>query len=230
MAALAIGVGLAFGTTSFFSRSCFSLAGASPTLGLIVVDEGAVRTGAPPLVVDDIVLAFTGVCAAAGAGARAFEADAAVGFDKRSSAALACAEVVAFRAGVGTGGAAFLAFANDAAVGAYRPEDGVFGLVIIILGVFARDGVEVPARDFARTVDVFDVVDCPVSCGFRGFAAGGLLSRPAAAGGGDFRVDVLTGFFVGVVGMFLEANGLVGWRVFEGNTGGGASTLAGESG
>lgn len=94
---------------------------------------------------------------------RAFDADAAVGLDNLSRTAFAWAEVVAFRVGVGTGGA-FLAFASDAAVGAYNP-DGVFGLATA-LGVFEREGVDgalIPTRDFARTVDVVDVVDCPVS-------------------------------------------------------------------
>jgi len=37
-------------------------------------------------------------------------------------------------------------------------------------------GVLNPARDRARTVDVFDVVDCPVSCAFKGFVTGGVLA------------------------------------------------------
>lgn len=47
-----------------------------------------------------------------------FDADAAVGFDRRSITSFTAAAFVALRVGVGTGGTAPLAFASDAAVGA----------------------------------------------------------------------------------------------------------------
>lgn len=99
--------------------------------------------------------------------------------------------------GVGTGGWALRALARDAAVGAKRPVEGVFGreaLAGVPLGVFAREGVE---GVFARlgveavglfvcllslapvgvdvVVDLMDLTDVPVFCGRRGCAVGGLL-------------------------------------------------------
>lgn len=136
----------------------------------------------------------------------AFDADAAVGLDSRSMIALALAGVVDFLAGVGTGGV-FFAFASEAAVGAYRP-DGVLGRLGVTVGVLDRMGVEVAllARERARTVDVFEVVDWPVSCAFRGLVTGGceetLLGEvgvgfeAGVAAAVDVRAGVLEGVFV----------------------------------
>jgi hypothetical protein len=87
---------------------------------------------------------------------RAFEAEAAVGLLRRSATLL---ESVTFLVGGGGGGCAFRAFARDAAVGANRPEAGVFGLETVEegpeLGVLERAAlagllcVGVLARDVA---------------------------------------------------------------------------------
>ena len=132
------------------------------------------------------------------------DADAAVGFDSLSNTALAFTLVVGFLAGVLGRGGAFFALASDAAVGAYNPDEGVFGLDIIPAGVFARTGVEVavcPIRERARTVDTFDVVDWPVSCAFRGFVTGGDLLGVVGPFGVALSVAlrVGTGDFTGAV-------------------------------
>lgn len=60
-----------------------------------------------------------------GAGVRALDNDAAVGLLSLSAASLL---KVIFLTGGGGGGGALRERASDAAVGANRPEDGVFGL------------------------------------------------------------------------------------------------------
>jgi hypothetical protein len=108
---------------------------------------------APPAV--PTVLDFAGllVAEAAAAGVRDFDADAAVGFESLSITSLTAAALVAFFVGVGTGGCAFLAFASEAAVGAYRPDEspgvlgreGVLTMVFVSALAFAlalRDGVD----------------------------------------------------------------------------------------
>lgn len=116
-------------------------------------------------------------------GVLAFEADAAVGFDRRSKAD---ADTVGFRTGAGAS-CAFFARASDAFVGANRPDPGVLGrgaavldvelavaAVRVAVGVFAparvTRGLFAPVRGLSRTVDVFDVDDAPVCCGLSAVA------------------------------------------------------------
>lgn len=73
---------------------------------------------------------------------RALDNEAAVGLLSLSAASLL---KVTFFTGGGGGGGALRERASDAAVGAKRPEDGVFGLVIACCGVadaLGREGVE----------------------------------------------------------------------------------------
>lgn len=109
---------------------------------------------------------------AAGGGARAFDMEAAVGLLNRSAALLLN---VAFFTGGGAGGRALRERARDAAVGANKPEEGVFGrdrLAACAAGVFGREGVEGVdlGTDLGglRTVEVLEATDCPVCCGLMG--------------------------------------------------------------
>lgn len=68
------------------------------------------------------------------AGERALDKEAAVGLLRRSATLLLNVD---FLAGGGTSGALLRDRARDAAVGAYSPEDGVFGRVTGV-GVLAR--------------------------------------------------------------------------------------------
>ena len=77
---------------------------------------GTPRVGAAPRIGVPVVLVLGALLGVPG-GERTLDADAAVGFERRSTIALALAEDVDRRTGVGTGGA-FFAFASDAAVGA----------------------------------------------------------------------------------------------------------------
>ena len=133
-------------------------------------------------------------------------------------------------------------FASDAAVGAYSPELGVFArggryagaLLRGALGVFARAGLAeallVPMRERARMVDDADAVDCPLCCGFSGFAAGGeRVDAPAEAG---FEDDKVRDDFDGVDGTdsaFLALGG-AGCLGRLSVTGAGGSEAAGISG
>lgn len=62
----------------------------------------------------------------------------------------------------------------------------------MLLGVFDLEGVTGGARGcgFVRTVDVLDVVDCPVCCAFNGLATGGDFT---VLDGGDLTADVFAG-------------------------------------
>jgi hypothetical protein len=112
------------------------------------------------------------------AGVRTLDAEAAVGFER---------SVVIFRLGFSTGvgaGAPVLDRASDAAVGAYSPEEGVLGRIsdngvlerVVVRGVLTRegvvgtDGLGVADTRFvaALAAGPVDMVDCPVSCGFKG--------------------------------------------------------------
>ena len=156
-----------------FSFFCIR-APARPIRGFIIP-----RVGAAPLV-DFGALGLGGLTT----GVRAFEADAAVGFDKRSSDE---AGIVGLRTGTGTSGA-FFDRARDAFVGAYkRSELGVLGrgtnagvAVVVVaaaadlavptgraaVGVFAPvrvvRGLFAPARGLSRAVEAVEIVDVPV--------------------------------------------------------------------
>lgn len=134
------------------------------------------RVGAAPLV-DFVTLGLGGLTT----GVRTFEADAAVGFDKRSRDE---AGIVGLRTGTGTSGA-FFDRARDAFVGAYKRSDpGVLGrgtnagvAVVVVadlvvptgraaVGVFAPvrvvRGLFAPARGLSRAVEAVEIVDVPV--------------------------------------------------------------------
>jgi hypothetical protein len=101
---------------------------------------------------------------------------------KRSAALLLR---VAFLTGVGTGGAALRALARDAAVGANKPDEGVFGRGAVVDGVFERTlGVETVDAGVLGVLGVIfdddlvclilegvavavDLMDVPVCCGLR---------------------------------------------------------------
>jgi hypothetical protein len=114
---------------------------------------------------------------AAGAGVRAFDMDAAVGLLKRSAELLL---KVAFFTGGGAGGRALRERARDAAVGANKPVEGVFGrdtLVARMAGVFGREGVLAGVDlgvdlgadlEGLRIVEALELTDCPVCCGLSG--------------------------------------------------------------
>lgn len=109
---------------------------------------------------------------AIGGRARAFDMDAAVGLLNRSAALLLS---VVFFTGGGAGGGALRERAREAAVGANKPEEGVFGrdaLVACMAGVFGREGVAGVdlGTDLGglRTVEALEVTDCPVCCGLMG--------------------------------------------------------------
>lgn len=103
---------------------------------------------------------------------RAFDIDAAVGLLNRSAALLLS---VAFFTGGGAGRGTLRERARDAAVGANKPKEGVFGrdaFVVCTAGVFGREGVTGVDRgtDFGvlRTLEVLEATDCPVCCGLIG--------------------------------------------------------------
>lgn len=102
---------------------------------------------------------------------RAFDNDAAVGLLSLSAASLLR---VTFLTGGGGGGGALRERASDAAVGANRPEDGVFGLAITgfcaatDLGREGVDGAVLGTARARRVVEGFDTTDWPVCCGLRG--------------------------------------------------------------
>lgn len=107
---------------------------------------------------------------AAGGGARAFDIDAAVGLLNRSAALLLS---VVFFTGGGAGVGTLRERARDAAVGANKPEEGVFGRDgACMAGVFGREGVAGVdlGTDLGvlRTVEVLEAADCPVCCGLMG--------------------------------------------------------------
>lgn len=95
------------------------------------------------------------------------DSDAAVGLLSLSAASLLR---VAFLMGGGGGGGALRERASDAAVGANRPEDGVFGLATAGLGFCAADDLGREGVDGAvlgagrawRAVEGFDATDWPV--------------------------------------------------------------------
>jgi len=102
--------------------------------------------------------------------------DAAVGLLRRSAALLLR---VAFFTGGGAGGRALRERARDAAVGANRPEEGVFGRDTLFgraAGVFGREGVMGVdlgidlGVDFGglRMVEALEMTDWPVCCGLSG--------------------------------------------------------------
>lgn len=98
--------------------------------------------------------------------------DAAVGLLNRSAALLLS---VAFFTGGGAGEGTLRERARDAAVGANKPEEGVFGrdaLVACTAGVFGREGVTGvdlgTNLGVVRTVEVLEAADCPVCCGLIG--------------------------------------------------------------
>lgn len=135
----------------------------------------------------------------AGAGAAAAEIlalDAAVGLLRRSIELLL---IVGFFEGVGIWGAAFRDRARDAAVGANKPVEGVFGRADV--GVLAREAASerdgVLLTGVAGTlvagllVVALEATDWPVCCGFKGWAIDGVAG---CLGAGDFR-----GVFAGVL-------------------------------
>lgn len=194
-----------------FAAGPFDLAPARPTRGFAVAL-------APPRAGEPVVL--PPLEEGAGAGSRTLEIDAAVGLLKRSAALLLS---VAFLTGVGTGGCALRARARDAAVGANRPVEGVFGrdaLAGVPPGVFGRKGVEgVFARLGVETVallvdllslgvevvDFVDLIDVPVFWGRSGCAVGGLL--------GVVRTGDFCGVLVVVAGRVVGA--LIGVDVVD---------------
>lgn len=98
--------------------------------------------------------------------------DAAVGLLNRSAALLLS---VAFFTGGGAGEGTLRERARDAAVGANKPEEGVFGrdaFVACTAGVFGREGVigvDLGTNlGVVRTVEVLEAADCPVCCGLMG--------------------------------------------------------------
>lgn len=143
------------------------------------------ETGAPRLEGDPRVWVT-------GGGLRALEREEAVGLLKRSAAELLS---VTLRIGVGASAEALRAFANDAAVGANKLDEGVFALAGIAweagvlegVGVFEREaesgvfslrvllgvpelvfGLEGVLGAFGGTdlrVEDVDAADCPVCCG-----------------------------------------------------------------
>lgn len=149
-------------------------------------------------------------------GRRTFEIDAAVGLLKRSAALLLR---VAFLTGVGTGGAAFRALARDAAVGANKPDEGVFERGGTPDGVFERElGVEADEGVLGRlgvdladdlgdlklegVVVAADLVDVPVCCCLRGWDLGGPIVEVVLGLGvtGDFcGVWAADGFGAGIL-------------------------------
>lgn len=180
------------------------------------------------------------------AGARALDAEAAVGLANRSAELLLN---VAFLTGVGNGMPAARDRAKDAAVGANRPEDGVFGLdTPVAAGILGRDADGVFERLDGGAVDagrgalagvdtpallVADRVDVPVCCGLSGTCAeggerGDRMGVPVLdAVEGAVRGD-LTGVafvdFLAAVGLLVVVAGL---RDFSGSTiVGGESTSA----
>jgi len=138
---------------------------------------------------------------------RALDNDAAVGLLSLSAASLLR---VIFLTGGGGGGGALRERASDAAVGANRPEEGVFGLVtawlceIDDLGREGVDGAVLGTERAWRVVEGFNVTDWPVCCDLRGCetddwrdAFGGELTKDLAevllaTGVWFFWVDVAT--------------------------------------
>jgi hypothetical protein len=133
--------------------------------------------------------------------------DAAVGLLKRSAALLL---KVALLTGVGTGGAGLRPLARDAAVGANKPDEGVFERGVVPDGVFERAlGVDVAEGVLGRLgvvledglaclmveggdVTAGDLVDVPVYCDLRGWTLGGLTVE-------EFWGRELMGSFCGVL-------------------------------
>lgn len=140
---------------------------------------------------------------------------------RRSSALLLS---VGFFVGVGTCGAALRARAREAAVGANRPEEGVFGRGVVVAGALElREGVLGRAlgvegalgADFAAMACLAaaeaDLTDCPVCCGLRGCEEVLREDEILVAVGGDLNGD-LTGVLerAGVVAGVLGAGILTG--------------------
>lgn len=102
---------------------------------------------------------------------RALDNDAAVGLLSLSAASLLR---VTFLTGGGGGGGALRDRARDAAVGAKRPEDGVFGLATCWfcaaddLGREGVDGAVLGTGRAWRVVEGFDTTDWPVCWDLRG--------------------------------------------------------------
>lgn len=173
---------------------------------------------------------------------------------KRSAALLLR---VALLTGVGNGGAALRALARDAAVGANRPDEGVFGREVVPDGVFEwASGVVVDEGVLGRLgvvlnddldclmpekveVGPADLVDVPVCCGLRGWDLGGLRGefwggeRICDFGGVLAAADVLgAGPLAGVEVAFRTGGDLVfavdGLGVFVGSAVGCGTTSAAE--
>ena len=143
-------------TRGFAAIDCLADIVAFPVAGLTV---GLVTPCLPASGFDPLV----GVAAEL----RILDAEAAVGFER---------SVVIFRlvfSTEGGGGALALDRASDAAVGAYSPDEGVLGRISdrglvergASVGVLTREGM---ADTRFLAADPNEVVDCPVSCDFKG--------------------------------------------------------------
>jgi hypothetical protein len=124
---------------------------------------------------------------------RILDKDAAVGLLKRS-AALLLSEV--FLTGGGGWGGAFRDLAREAAVGAYRPDDGVFGRAVE--GVFGRERDEAVRDGVWARAGVMGVFVTSLR-EIEGVAVGleealGFVADAAALVGVDFGVAFAAGF------------------------------------